>query len=112
MRLRDVASTIAVDPQKLTDYALDPDHPVGRQKGALFESVLGYTASNWRALLRQLEHLAPTGEATLWRTDSHGRHYRVDLEIEGPSGERAVVRTGWIVAHGSNEARLTTLYVR
>jgi hypothetical protein len=36
----------------------------------------------------------------------------VDLEITGLWGQRAVVRTGWLVAPDSDQAWLTTLYVR
>jgi len=32
-----------------------------------------------------------------------------DLEIVGVAGQRASVRTGWLVAPGSDEARLITL---
>ena len=78
----------------------------------MIESTFDTDAQGWTTSGGPLEHLASGGAATLERTDAHGRHYRVDLEIEGPGGEHAVVRTGWLVAHGSDEARLTTVYVR
>jgi len=31
---------------KLRDYALNPDHPVGKHKAKVFESVLGLTAED------------------------------------------------------------------
>jgi hypothetical protein len=37
----------------------------------------------------------------------------IDLEISGIQAEqKETVRTGWIVEHNSNVARLVTLYVR
>jgi len=42
----------------------------------------------------------------------HGSHYSVDLEVTGLQGHPAVVRTGWLVTSGSDDAWLTTLYVR
>ena len=32
--------------------------------------------------------------------------------VQGTEGQEAVVRTGWILPHGSREAHLTTLYVK
>lgn len=112
MKLADVVSRVAIDPRKLTEYALDPDNPVGRHKALVFERALGFTKDNYRALLEQIEHAALSAEAYLKLTDTHGRHYSVDLEITGLWGQRAVVRTGWLVAPDSDQAWLTTLYVR
>ncbi|MGB9872508.1 MAG: DUF6883 domain-containing protein [Anaerolineae bacterium] len=112
MKLSDVVSRVTIDPRKLTEYALDPDNPVGRHKARVFERVLGFTKDNYEALLEQIEGAALTAEALLKRTDAHGRHYSVDLEITGPKGQQAVVRTGWLVAPNSDEAWLITLYVR
>ena len=35
-----------INPKKLTEYALNPEHPVGKNKAKVFESVLGYNQSN------------------------------------------------------------------
>jgi len=112
MKLSDVVSRVTIDPRKLTGYALDPENPVGRHKARVFERVLGFTKDNYKALLEQIEDSALSAEARLKYTDTHGRHYAVDLEITGPERRRAVVRTGWLVASNSDEAWLTTLYVR
>lgn len=112
MKLGDVASLVTIDPRKLTEYALDPEHPLGCHKAYVFERVLGFTMSTYEPLLAQIERAALAAEAHLARTDVHGSHYTVDLNITGPEGQRAVVRTGWLVATSSGEARLTTLYVR
>lgn len=112
MKLGDVASRVTIDPRKLTEYALDPEHPLGCHKAYVFERVLGFTIDNYRELLEQIERAALSAEAHLRRTDAYGSHYTVDLKVTGPEGQRAVVRTGWLVASDSEEARLTTLYVR
>jgi len=112
VKLGDVASLVTIDPRKLTAYALDPEHPLGCHKAYVFERVLGFTVSNYEPLVEQIERAALSAEAYLTRTDAHGSHYTVDLSITGPEGQRAVVRTGWLVATSSGEARLTTLYVR
>jgi filamentous hemagglutinin len=112
MKLADIVNRIVIDPRKLTDYALDPNNPVGRHKALIFERHLGFTRQNYELLLQQIESKALTANAHLKRTDKHGRHYFVDLEIIGTQGKWAVVRTGWLVAPDSDEARLVTLYVR
>lgn len=112
MKLDDVVSRITIDSRKLTEYALDPDNPVGRHKAYVFERTLGFTKNHWTYLAEQIEMLALASEAVLRHTDHHGSHYSVDLEVTGLQGQQAVVRTGWLVTSGSDEARLTTLYVR
>jgi hypothetical protein len=111
MRLSDVVSHVAIDPRKLTDYALDPEHPIGCHKARVFEP-LGFTRHNYKSLLEQIESAALAAEAHLGWSDARGAHYSVDLEITGPAGQQAIIRTGWLVRPNSDEARLTTLYVR
>ncbi len=36
MKLADIVNRLAVDPRKLTDYALDPDSPWGHHKARVF----------------------------------------------------------------------------
>ena len=42
-----------INPKKLTEYALNPNHPVGGNKAKVFESALGYNQSNADDLMRQ-----------------------------------------------------------
>jgi hypothetical protein len=32
MRLREIVERLMIDPEKLTDYALNPENPVGAEK--------------------------------------------------------------------------------
>lgn len=112
MKLADVAAQLVIDQRKLADYALNPESPLGRHKARVFEQVLGITRANCAELLVQIEQRALQAEALSGKEDEHGIRYRVDVQVRGPNGREAIVRTGWIVLHGSNEARLATLYVR
>jgi hypothetical protein len=112
MRLRGIVRRVVVDARKLTDYALDLENPIGRHKAVLFERCLSFTRDNYASLLQQVEFQALDTDAHLQRTDQHGQHYRVDLEVTGTEGQQEIVRTGWRVAPRSDEARLVTLYVR
>jgi hypothetical protein len=113
MKLRDSVSRIVIDPRKLSEYALNPDNPVGADKAVMFQRHLGFTRDNYQLLLEQISAQALEAEAILQRTDKHGQRYQVDLEIIGvEEGQREIVRTGWIVEPDSDVARLVTLYVR
>lgn len=113
MRLGDVAKQLLIDPRKCTDYALNPDNPMGRDKAVMFRQYLGFTQDNYQPLLEQIERKVMDAEASLGIYYEHGQRYQVDLEIRGiEAGQQEIVRTGWIVRHNENIARLVTLYVR
>lgn len=112
MKLREIVTRLVIPPRKLTDYALNLENPVGRDKAVIFQRLLGFTQDNYELLLVQISEQALDNEAVLGRNDEHGQRYTVDLEIIGIEGQREIVRTGWIVEPESNVARLVTLYVR
>lgn len=43
-----------INPSKLTDYALNPSHPVGGNKAKVFHSKLGFNQSNYKKLMKQV----------------------------------------------------------
>uniref|UniRef100_B8HZQ0 DUF6883 domain-containing protein n=1 Tax=Cyanothece sp. (strain PCC 7425 / ATCC 29141) TaxID=395961 RepID=B8HZQ0_CYAP4 len=112
MKLSDVVAQVVIDPRKLINYALDPENPVGSNKAIIFQRRLGYTKDNYEPLLQQIHAQALGAEAVPTQLDQHGQRYQVDLEVDGVEGQKAIVRTGWIVEPKANFARLVTLYVR
>ncbi len=112
MKLREIVTRLVIPPRKLTDYALNLENPVGRDKAFMFQRHLGFTQDNYELLMAQISEQALDNEAVLGRNDEHGQRYTVDLEIIGTEGQREIVRTGWIVEPESDMARLVTLYVR
>ncbi|PAE87364.1 DUF6883 domain-containing protein, partial [Shouchella clausii] len=101
-----------IDPRKLTDYALNPNHPVGGNKAKVFESALGYNQANASQLMEQIQKNLANTSATLGKADQYGQRYTVDMLIKGPNGKTATVRTGWIIKSGSNTPEMTTLFVK
>ncbi len=99
-----------IDERKLTAYVLSPTHPRGRDKARIFKSTLGYDRANCEDLIEQVRRAILRHEAVFVRQDRYGRHYRVDLTIEGPRGG-AKVRTGWLYDRGNDVPRLTTAFV-
>lgn len=101
-----------INPKKLTEYALNQNHPVGGNKAKVFESALGYNQSNADDLMRQIYEKLPSSEAVLGKLDEYGQRYTVDIPITGPNGNTVNVRTGWIIKTGSYIPELTTIFVK
>ena len=112
MKLHELVERVQIDHRKLTAYALNPYNERGKHKAHVFKQSLGYTQDNYEGLLAQIKAQALSAEAIIHSHDAHGQRIRVDLEIEGTAGQRAIVRTGWLIPPGSDEAQLVTLYVR
>ena len=108
MRLPNAERAI-IRPEKLRDYLLSPTHPMNRRKWAFFSS-LGYTVSTWRALERALreEHLAL--DVSEEKLTDWGVLYILAGPLTGRAGQRAVVRSVWIVRHGEERPRFVTAY--
>ena len=103
---------VTVDTNKIKNYALDPNHPVGRNKAKVFESTLGYNQSNADQLVNQIQTKLSSSEAVFGVKDQFGQRFTVDMPITGPNGNTATVRTGWILEPGSDIPRMTTIYVK
>ncbi|MBL0319197.1 MAG: hemagglutinin repeat-containing protein [Alphaproteobacteria bacterium] len=106
------ADNAVIDKNKITGYALNPEHPVGGNKATVFESALGYNQSNADNLILQVKEGVKNYPATLGNADEFGQRFTVDMPITGPNGKTATVRTGWIYDTGSNIPRLTTIFVK
>jgi Domain of unknown function (DUF6883) len=67
---------VFIDPRKLRDYVLSPEHPVGRFKAAFFAG-LGFTPSNWEPLERELRRLAQQDSAEPGDLTAFGQKYLI-----------------------------------
>jgi hypothetical protein len=103
------ADRAVVDIRKVRDYCLNPLHDEGQHKARLFASVLGLTAAEAEDLRTLLLQAVQTSDAQEGRRDAYGQRYTVDFLLEWRD-KRAVVRSGWIIEHGSDIPRLTTCY--
>ncbi len=103
------AERAIVDPAKVRDYLLSPEHPVGRSKARFF-AALGFSREAWTELRQALLALARTGEAAPGPESPFGQKYVVRGIIRGPTGREAVIATAWIVLIGENRPRLVTAY--
>ena len=99
-----------VDPAKVRDCLLSPEHPVGRAKARIFAAV-GFRHERWPELRDALLALGRSGEATLGPATAFGQKYLVRGMLQGPGGERAAaVVTVWIVLRSEEFPRFVTAY--
>ena len=98
-----------IDPPKVRDYLLNPDHPTGHSKARFF-TALGFTRAKWPALYRDLLDVAIQGEASIGEPSPYGQKYEVHATITGPAKREAYLVTVWIVLLGEDFPRLVTAF--
>jgi hypothetical protein len=107
------ADRAIVPPGKLRDYALNPEHDLGRHKARLSASELAIGRSDWRYLADQL--LAGVQTHTVSRIDvgTFGASYEVVVPVVGLNGSTVPVVSAWSIAQEepSSPPRLITAYV-
>ena len=113
MKLRELVDEIFIDPRKLTNYALDPENPKGKNKALMFAQHLSYTKNNYQLLLEQIDQQVLDAEAIAQNQDQYGTRYQIDLDIQGiEAGQIETVRTAWLIPNNSKQARLVTIYIK
>lgn len=71
------ADRAVIDPKKLRDYVLSPEHEHGRHKPRVFASALGIDRDNWEYLQEQITARLATAEVSEVRTGRYGVRYSV-----------------------------------
>lgn len=103
------AEHAVVDPAKIRDYLLSPEHPVGRAKARFF-AALGFHRADCVALHHALLVHAAAGEAEPGSVTPYGRKYTVRGILQGADGRSAPVVSIWIILAGEHVPRLVTAY--
>lgn len=101
------ANLALVDPAKIRDYLLSPEHLVGRYKASFF-NALGYSREDWRRLEEAFRYLISSEDAVPGNASEFGEKYEVRGTLEGPAGRRAEVVTVWIILTGETIPRFVT----
>jgi hypothetical protein len=99
-----------VDLGKLTEYALNPEHPLGQHKALVFKTVLGIGREHAASLRLHLLDIARTLEAEPQESSPFGQRYVIDFELTTEAGTGRV-RSAWIVRTDEDFPRLTSCYV-
>ncbi|MDX2138661.1 MAG: hypothetical protein SF123_11250 [Chloroflexota bacterium] len=100
-----------IDLEKLTEYALNPEHPTGRHKAYVFKSALGIEREDAAVLLDFLMQVAISDEIVDSSRTPYGTRYVLDSPLATDHGE-AIVRSAWIIRNDEDFPRLTSCYVR
>lgn len=103
------APNAVVDIRKLRNYCLSQSHDEGKHKARLFYTIFGMTADDAEELRQILLEVVIDHEAVPGRSDNFGQRYSIDFTLHWKN-KSAIVRSGWIIEHGSNVPRLTTCY--
>ena len=99
-----------IDIRKLRDYCLNPLHDEGKHKARVFAAALGMTATDAESLRDILLEVVQTHDSQVGYQDAYGQRYIVDFLLDW-RGRQAMVRSGWILEHGSDIPRLTSCYI-
>ena len=99
-----------VDPEKLSGYCLNPEHPRGKHKARVF-ATLGFTAENASELRAALLKAAATADSQPVASDQFGDRYVIEFETKGPRAT-GIIRSTWIIRRGETLPRLTSCFVK
>ena len=105
------ADKAIVEIEKLRDYSLNPNHPVGKHKARVFKAALGITLRNAEWLRDRALEIAVSDNAKSGAASVFGEKFVIDSVLEH-EGRSAVVRFSWIVEFGTDFPRLTSCYVK
>lgn len=100
-----------IPDEKLTEYALNFEHPTGKEKAKAFKEALGYTKESYADLKAKILDSFNEKELVYKREDKYGKRYEQIMQITGPNGKTANVLTAWIKDNDNTEPRLTSIYV-
>lgn len=100
-----------IPDEKLTEYALNFEHPTGKEKAKAFKEALGYTKESYTDLKTKILDSFDEKELVYKREDKYGKRYEQIMQITGPNGKTASVLTAWIKDNDNAEPRLTSIYV-
>jgi Domain of unknown function (DUF6883) len=82
--------------EKIKDYVLNPDHPIGKHKARVFKAALGIAAAHADVFVTILKASLARSPAVRGVPDAHGERWTVYHEIIGLNGQEVVVTTVWI----------------
>ena len=100
-----------IPPAKVFQYALNLEHPTGRNKAIVFRDVLGYVQANGDELIQKVIQGLSSWRAVQKDDTLYGVPFEVKMLVTGPSGRTAPVLSAWIIKNGNNFPTLSSIYV-
>ena len=90
--------------EKIANYCLKDEN-----KARAFELALGYNSENADDLIENIRKNIKNYPASRVHADQYGERYSVLMELKGPNGKSAMVKTAWLKS--DTEMRLVSAYV-
>ncbi|MCA1566093.1 MAG: hypothetical protein LC803_10745 [Acidobacteria bacterium] len=100
-----------VEIEKLREYSLNSLHSRGKHKARVFQAALGLTLADADWLRKRLLQAAHEEEASDGMPSPFGMKYVIDFNVSR-GGLSTVVRSSWIIEHGTDFPRLTSCYIK
>lgn len=97
-----------IDQQKIRGYAMNPQHPVGKNKYRVIHAATGLDTADASLVAQQIREGVASGTPIRGKSDQYGQRWAVDLPLSGPAGT-ITVRTAWILESTSTTPRLVTI---
>ena len=97
-----------LDSRKITDYAMNPEHPRGRDKYRVIHSATGLDRSDAALIEQQIRDGVRHGTPVAGKHDQFGQRWTMDVPLSGTQGT-ITVRTAWIVEVDSSLPRLVSI---
>ena len=99
-----------IEDEKIRDYCLSPDHPLGKHKAKVFEKRLGFVQNDSDRLKALILEKIAISECMEAISSDFGRRFIVDFILVN-FDKQAVVRTAWIIKNEELIPRLTSCYI-
>lgn len=103
------AITASTTQNKIQGYLLNNNHPHGKNKASLINSVLGYHYQNWDILSDKIYAAVQNAQVTRIERTKFGVKYQIPVYITGETGKGMTLKTVWQTDYNSNIPRLITI---
>jgi hypothetical protein len=103
------AANATIDDPKITQYLLDPVHPIGAGKAKFF-GPFGFSQANWANLKRALLNHPRINSVTNRTRTPHGEKYEVRCSLMTPDGRNPCIVSVWIIEPPSPNPKFVTAY--
>jgi SPX domain protein involved in polyphosphate accumulation len=97
-----------IEPSKLTEYLLNPEHKRGGAKAKLLRQF-GYSLENWQQLESDIRKFHLVKDVNLITETAYGVRYVVIANLFTPVNRPLSVRTAWQIDKGTDFPRFITL---
>lgn len=97
---------------KFTKYLFGGDNKQGLAKGENFKERLGYDASNWQKLQKQIKKASKKYPAKVKGKNEYGTLYEQKIVLYGENETPANVIVGWIQDEKAGSMRMTSAYIK